>query len=108
MATRAQSKTAIDNAVTAAKADMDNIIPTTVNYTGGSLQFNPLGYQFILNANADSVTALLWFSTIQTNLTNANRPFTVGRNDRRIDDIGKKVLTVSENNGKFSVMIINF
>lgn len=108
MPTKAQSKTAIDNAVTQAKADMDNILPSTVNYTGGSLQFSPLGYQFILNANADTPTALSWFSTIQTNLTNANRPFTVGRSDRRVDDTGKKVLTIAENTGKFSVIIINF
>lgn len=107
MATKPQAKTAIDNAVTDMKADIDTILPIGINITDGSLSFNPTRYTIQLDAGGNGATALSWLTSIQTNLTNAGRTnFRVVRTDRRSDDIGKKVIGVVET--KVTILIVNF
>lgn len=84
MPTKNQAKTAIDNAGTAIKADIDNILPVGVDITYGSITFAPTKWYIKLNATTQA-TADSWANTIKTNLAAASRSFIVkdyrGRRD---------------------------
>lgn len=112
MATKPQAKTGIDNAAAAIKADIDNILPTGVDIQDGQISFGPTKYILKLNANGNAATALSWYNTIKTNLTNASRPFVEKRRDRRIDpenpnpDTALKHVMIIE--ASLTIMIVNF
>lgn len=90
MPTKNQAKNAIDNAVVAAKLDIDNILPIGVNIIDGSIHFNPNRFNYLLLA-PDEATLNSWADTIITNLTNAGRnPQNPLGGGRRNDDIGLK------------------
>lgn len=110
MATKAQAKAAIDSAAVDAKSDIDNILPAGVDISGGgcSISFGPTQYVIQLNAGGNSATATSWLTSIKTNLTNANRPWSEFKSDRRAGDVGRKMMGVNEVSGKLSVVIVNF
>lgn len=98
MANKTQSKTAIDNAATAIKSDIDTILPTGVNVVDGSISFAPTKYVIHVNTGANIVDAMNMATTVSTNLTNAARPNTIVF-QRRTDDgrsivVSEKSLTV--------------
>jgi hypothetical protein len=104
MPTKTQAKTAIDNATTSVKSDIDNILPVGVNIKDGSLGFQPMQYNIVLDAGNSVATADSWRSTIKTNFTNAGRTFTETLLRRESD--GQKTYLIAEI--KLTVTILNF
>lgn len=94
MANKTQAKTAIDNAGTSAKSDIDTILPVGVNITDGSISFNPTKYVVHVNTGTNIQDAVNMATTISTNLTNASRVNTIVY-QRRTDD-GRRAIVVSE------------
>lgn len=95
MATKAQAKTAVDNAATAIKADIDNIPPANVNIVDGKITFNPTTWTIQFTV-VDLASAQSLSSSIQTALTGAGRTFTLeqplGR--RNSDAGGSKAIVI--------------
>ena len=86
MANKTQAKAAIDSAVTAIKADIDDILPTGVNITDGRIDFAPTRWGFRLDAGGSPSTAESWITSITIALTAASRTFIIKRSGRRADD----------------------
>jgi hypothetical protein len=101
MATKTQSKAAIDAAVTAIKNDIDNILPTIVDIVNGSIRFAPFRYLMQLNS-ADLTTATSLATAIGANLTAASRTFTITFSRRKAD--GTKGVVVRT--GGHSIQIV--
>jgi hypothetical protein len=104
MPTKNQAKTAIDNAGTAAKSDIDTILPVGVNITDGSISFVPTKYVIHVNTGGNISDAVTMATTISANLTAASRPNTIVY-QRRTDD-GRKAILVSEQS--LTVVITGF
>src|SRR5690349_20812013 len=86
MPSKTQAKAAIDAAVVAVKADIDNILPVGVNIQNGQISFSPSAtWSISMDAGGVAATADSWLATIQTNLTGASRSFIVRRSGRRGD-----------------------
>ncbi len=92
MPTKVQAKTAIDGAAVQVKADIDNILPASVNITDGEITFNPIHWILVLNAGRSIAAAETLATGIITNLTAASRPSTLTR-FRRTDD-GVRIFTI--------------
>jgi hypothetical protein len=73
MPTRAQAKTAIDNAAAFLKSDIDAILPTAANIRDGEITFVPTRGIIKLDAQGDEQTANTWKDILMNNLTNASR-----------------------------------
>ena len=86
MPNKNQTKTAIDSAATAIKADIDNILPVGVNIIDGNINFAPLRWNIRLDAGGVSATADSWLASMVTALTNAGRTSVVTRFGRRLGE----------------------
>ena len=105
MPTKLQAKAAVDQAATDAKADIDNILPVGVNISDGAISFGPERYTIQLNAGGNAATALSWFNSIVTALTNAGRTPTVSLLQRRGTDSPKGYIVTE---AKVTITITNF
>ena len=94
MPTKVQAKTAIDNATTAIKADIDNTLPTGINIVDGGITFNPTKWGLKMDAGGNAATAESWATAITTNLAVASRTFTLRRFGRRSDDNHGRIIAI--------------
>lgn len=91
MATKAQAKAAIDNAVTQIKADIDKL-PAGVNITDGNISFGPIKWVLLLNAGGLLVTATTLRDSILAFLTTDGRTYKVKNAvGRRFDDVERVI-----------------
>jgi len=105
MPTKVQAKATIDQAATDSKNDIDNILPAGVNINDGAISFGPERYTIQLNAGGNAATALSWFNSIVTALTNAGRTPSISLLQRRGTDFPKGY-AITET--KLTVTITNF
>lgn len=83
MPTKAQAKTAIDNARTLMFAEID-LLPAGTNIQDGRIDFNPTkGY--IKQLAPDEATADSWRTTMQTNITGAGRTYTSRKEKHEVE-----------------------
>ena len=104
MPTKAQAKTAVDQAATDSKADID-LMPPGVNISDGAISFGPERYTIQLNAGGNAATAASWFNSIVASLIAAGRTPVVSLLQRRGSDSPKGYI-ISE--AKLTVTITNF
>jgi hypothetical protein len=96
MATKPQAKTAIDNAATAIKSDIDNTIPSGVNIVDGMITFSPTKWLITFTV-ANSTEAETLITGITANLTATSRSYTIDRRRRAEADNappGQKSMTI--------------